>query len=78
MNNDNQNNSGIYVVIVIVAIIMVMIMTSIGKNSSTKKSQSSYEKSLYDAYDKIQDGEKLTPAEQRAWDDFKEWERKNY
>ena len=71
LENNNKNNSGCGVAVVIIIFI-------IRYNHGSEDRQSDYEKSLYDAYDKIQNGQPLTREEQRAWDDFKEWEEKNY
>lgn len=79
LENNNQNNSGcgVAVVIIIFIIGIIIFISSMGGSSSDDR-PSKYERDLYDAYDKIQDGKPLTREEQRAWDDFKEWEEKNY
>lgn len=79
MNNKNNNNNiGIFVFIVICILLVLVFVSTFNGNGSSTKSQSNYEKSLYDAYDKKKNGGTLTKEEQRAWDDYKEWERKNY
>lgn len=78
MNNENNNNIGILVFVGICILVVLLLVSTFSGNGSSTKSQSNYEKSLYDAYDKKKNGETLTKEEQRAWDDYKEWERKNY
>ena len=78
MNNENNNNIGIIIFIVVCILLAFLLVGLFSGNSSTTKSQSNYEKSLYDAYDKKQNAQTLTREEQRAWDDYKGRERKNY
>ena len=78
MNNENNNNIGIFVFIGICILLVLLLVGAFGGNNTSTKSQSNYEKSLYNAYDKKKNGGNLTKEEQRAWDDYKEWERKNY
>ena len=77
--NNSQNNSGwgVAIVVIIFIIGIIIFIFSMGGSSSDDR-PSKYEMDLYDAYDKVQSGEPLTKDEQRAWDDFKEWEEKNY
>lgn len=76
--NDNSSKNSIGIIVLIVIICILIIVGIFGSNNTSTRSQSNYEKSLYNAYDKKKNGENLTKEEQRAWDDYKEWERKNY
>lgn len=81
MNNENNNNNiGIFVFIGLCILVVLLLVGMFGGNSTSTKSktQSNYEKSLYNAYDKKKNGGTLTKEEQKAWNDYKEWERKNY